>query len=239
MSVEQSLRGLCGCRATETGPTALPEVQDTVRQVKSGEDRVGRYLTSAAAVGLHVQPVTRSNWVDAIRTILRGPEVRARSRASGAPTEPEAPARGRTTNVLICAQGDSALTDERASELAAGLRSDGIQVHTTPTDELLFSVDASITGVSAAIAETGTIVCPSGPGLARGASLIPPVHIAIVSAEQIVPDLYDLLVRIGSGAELPTNLNLITGPSKTADIEGILITGVHGPGDVYVLVLSD
>ena len=67
--------------------------------------------------------------------------------------------------------------------------------------------------------------------------MIPPVHIAVVAQAQIVPDLCDFFD--GLGGSLPANINVITGPSKTADIEGILITGVHGPGDVHVVVVSD
>ena len=73
--------------------------------------------------------------------------------------------------------------------------------------------------------------------MARGASLIPPVHIALLDRTQIVGDLFDYFDRLASTG-LPANINLITGPSKTADIEGILITGVHGPGVVHVLLLE-
>jgi L-lactate dehydrogenase complex protein LldG len=71
------------------------------------------------------------------------------------------------------------------------------------------------------------------------ASLLPPVHIAIVERAQIVPDLFDLFAileqQIPTG--LPTNVALITGPSKTGDIELTLITGVHGPGKWHVIIV--
>jgi len=103
-------------------------------------------------------------------------------------------------------------------------------------DAAMFATDVGITGVRAAVAETGTIVWSSGPDLWRGLSLIPPMHIAIVRREQIVPDLLDLFSDLPK-TELSANTTLITGPSKTGDIEGILITGVHGPGEVHVIVL--
>jgi L-lactate utilization protein LutC len=105
-------------------------------------------------------------------------------------------------------------------------------------DPALFGADVAITGVEAAVAETGSIVCASGLDRWRSASLVPPAQIAIVFRDQIIPDLVDLLTaeRISSGGSA---LALITGPSKTADIEGILITGVHGPGVVHILVLED
>lgn len=98
-----------------------------------------------------------------------------------------------------------------------------------------FKADAGITGVLAAVAETGSLVLASGRGQSRGAFIVSPVHIAIVREDQIVADLLDLPPRIGS---LPTALTLVSGPSKTADIEGILITGVHGPGRVCVVLES-
>ena len=110
-----------------------------------------------------------------------------------------------------------------------------------PTFEPLYRVDAGVTDVQAAIAETGTLVCWSGPGRGRGLSLVPPVHIAVVRRSDIVPDLIDYLARHAQhGPEaLPSSIVFITGPSKTADIEGVLITGVHGPREVHILLVDD
>jgi L-lactate dehydrogenase complex protein LldG len=102
--------------------------------------------------------------------------------------------------------------------------------------ETLFAADIGITGVSALVAETGSLVVAAGPTEPRSTSLLPPVHIAIASKEQIVPDLFDLLEGYGDGTRPPSNLVLITGPSKTGDIELKLVTGVHGPGEVHVIV---
>lgn len=97
----------------------------------------------------------------------------------------------------------------------------------------LFEVDVGVTDVQAAVAETGSIVCAAGVGRGRGLSLVPPVHVAVVRASQIVADLVDLF---GSFGEVESGVVLITGPSKTADIEGVLITGVHGPREVHLVV---
>ena len=80
----------------------------------------------------------------------------------------------------------------------------------------------------------------SQPGQERVASLVPPLHIALVERRQIVPDLIDafgLLHRRGL-ASLPSNVTFITGPSKTGDIELQLTTGVHGPGKWQVIVIG-
>ncbi|MBI1369669.1 MAG: hypothetical protein GC162_13570 [Planctomycetes bacterium] len=103
-----------------------------------------------------------------------------------------------------------------------------------------YQADAGISDVHSAIAETGSIVCESDAHHGRGHSLAPAVHIAIVRAEQIVADLLDDLPRHAGKApnERPSAIAIITGPSKTADIEGILITGVHGPERVYVILVG-
>ena len=79
------------------------------------------------------------------------------------------------------------------------------------------------------------------PGRERLASLIAPVHIAIVEAAQVLPDVFDVFKELearGLG-ELPSNVAFITGPSKTGDIELTLYTGVHGPGVLYVLIITN
>ncbi len=105
----------------------------------------------------------------------------------------------------------------------------------------LYDVHAGITDVQAAIAETGTLVCWSGPGRGRGLSLVPPLHIALVRQSDLLPDLIDYLrTRVPADpARGPSSVAFITGPSKTADIEGVLITGVHGPREVHIVLIDD
>jgi L-lactate utilization protein LutC len=70
-------------------------------------------------------------------------------------------------------------------------------------------------------------------------SLLPPTFLAIIEPAQIVPDLFDLFTVLEAQKnDLPSNVALVTGPSKTGDIELKLTTGVHGPGDVHVLVIE-
>lgn len=102
--------------------------------------------------------------------------------------------------------------------------------------------EVGITSCAWAIAETGTLVMCHRPGRERSTSLVPPVHIAIVETAQILPDLLDVFARLPAAAEkgltaLPSNVTLITGPSKTGDIELQLTTGVHGPKHWHVIVV--
>lgn len=103
--------------------------------------------------------------------------------------------------------------------------------------EVLLACDVGITSCDCAIAETGTLMVLSRPGQERAASLLPPMHIAIVERGQIVPDLIDAFAMLGN-EPLPSNVTFITGPSKTGDIELQLTTGVHGPGKWRVIVIG-
>jgi L-lactate dehydrogenase complex protein LldG len=106
-----------------------------------------------------------------------------------------------------------------------------------------FAADVGISGVDFLIAETGTVVLKARPEEPRSLSLLPPVHIAVAHRTQMLADLFDLFPTLPSGAGLategaglPSCLSLITGPSKTGDIELRLVTGVHGPGELHVIL---
>lgn len=103
----------------------------------------------------------------------------------------------------------------------------------------LLAADMGISSCDFAVAESGTLVVCSGADHPRMVSLLPPVHVAVCCESQIVPDLFDLFERlqVRSFDEWPSNIALITGPSKTGDIELQLTTGVHGPGDWRVIVV--
>ncbi len=97
-----------------------------------------------------------------------------------------------------------------------------------------------ISAVSAAVAETGSIAMQAAFGHERSASLLPAVHLAIVEAQAVVPDLFDYFQRLAVAFrnELPSNVTLITGPSKTGDLELRLVTGVHGPRQWHVALVE-
>ena len=105
------------------------------------------------------------------------------------------------------------------------------------TLDAAYDLDCGVTDVYAAVAETGSLVIRPAPNHGRALSLIPAIHVAIVEPSNIVPDLIDLLNKIAAEDRAP-NITIITGPSKTADIEGSLVTGVHGPGLVQVFLLK-
>ena len=88
--------------------------------------------------------------------------------------------------------------------------------------------------VFGAIAETGTLVCTSEGGRAVQAGLLPAHHVAIVRRERVFETLDDLFSAVAAAP--PANMTLVTGPSRTADIELTLAIGVHGPGRLDILL---
>jgi L-lactate dehydrogenase complex protein LldF len=97
-------------------------------------------------------------------------------------------------------------------------------------------IRAGITGVAAACAETGTIIITSGSGRPLSTSLLPEIHIAILRES----DIYENLPQVFELREVQeaASVSLISGPSRTADIEMTLTIGVHGPGEIYVFCVS-
>ncbi len=99
-----------------------------------------------------------------------------------------------------------------------------------------------ITGVSAALAATGSLVLESGAGRHRGSSLLPDVHIALLRPEQLLPDMESWQeaqrARGYPAFRESSNTVIVTGPSKTADIGHQLVKGAHGPREVHVLIVE-
>lgn len=173
--------------------------------------------------------------------------------AAGGQAHRVADAKAAVTRVLELVRGKSArrvalggggLLD--TLDLRAHLRTAGTEV--VAVDALspencrgpLFAADVGISAADFLIAETGTVVLRARPVEPRSVSLLPPVHLVLAEQACLVPDLFDLFEpQPGSdGPRLPSCLSLITGPSKTGDIELRLVTGVHGPGEVHVILLD-
>jgi len=103
-------------------------------------------------------------------------------------------------------------------------------------DELFERVDASLTVAKSAIAETGSLVLWPDAREPRLMSLVPPVHVVVLDATSIHADLHAAMVAERWADGLPTNALLVSGPSKTADIQQVLAYGAHGPRELVVLL---
>jgi len=98
------------------------------------------------------------------------------------------------------------------------------------------AADVGITSADFALADTGTVVMLSSAEEARMISLLPPVHLAVVPRGRILTGLEELFQLLPLPGQKTSSMVLITGPSRTADIEQILIRGVHGPGELHIVI---
>jgi len=147
--------------------------------------------------------------------------------------------------------GSVALSDGQAirqSGLREWLTNRGVEVLSTLSEDgstkqdyvrKLLETGIGITQADYAIADTGTLVLVSGAEQHRLLSLVPPVHVCLLDPRRIVPTLGALLPRLlqrFASGDTPQAVTMITGPSRTADIEHTLTMGVHGPIAVHVLI---
>lgn len=142
-------------------------------------------------------------------------------------------------------------------EIDDALKAGGASVHTaSPADaaeaasrrqemrDLLARADLGLSGVNAVVAETGTLMLTAQPGQMRGVSLLPPVHVAVARTDQIVATFADALRTVRQAGEdvqqnLTSCISFVTGPSRTGDIELKLTVGVHGPGELHLVLLDE
>ena len=121
----------------------------------------------------------------------------------------------------------------------------GVQVH-SPADvagcPALAAVDLGLTAAEAGVAESGSLVVAAAPDMPRAFSLLPPVHLALVRAGQVVAGMADIPAVLAgltrADGRLPSAVHVISGPSCTADIELIKVYGVHGPTTLVILGLD-
>lgn len=211
------IRTALGERAGAVPPP--PIVTDEVARLTAPiEPLADLFIERAKALGMHVQSCSRGEMVARLIELLRRLNVRS----------------------LIAAL-------DRLSEkesIHQALASAQVDVHEWRGDRAMkagYIVDAGLTDVAAALAESGSLVYASDEQHGRSLMLVPPIHVAIVRKSDVLADMLDYFRRFeGQGpAQLPASQTIISGPSKTADIEGVLITGVHGPGAVHILFVAD
>jgi L-lactate dehydrogenase complex protein LldG len=118
---------------------------------------------------------------------------------------------------------------ERFAENAARA---GFHVHRGSAPEL---PDAGVSEAIYGLADTGSVVLAASPEEPRARSLLPFVHVSLLREDRVLPGLAELFEALGD--DLPSALAIVTGPSRSADIEQTLVVGVHGPGEVHVVLL--
>lgn len=123
------------------------------------------------------------------------------------------------------------------SRIEEGLRRSECQLVPSNRDAAA-AADLGITGAELGVASTGSVLVAMGPGAPRVTSLLPPLHVVLLPEERIVPGFEELFARLPDHATATAQTVLITGPSRTSDIERQLVRGVHGPIRVVVLVVA-
>ncbi len=199
-----------------TTPRPDPHQLDAAaRQVDPAADLVAQFLRHASRNGVQTARARADAWV----------QDAARRAAAYEPAR-----------VGICVDPAGPFAAD-APALARTLDAEGVRVSCRPDVAAWAAIDVAITDADAAVAETGSVLWVSGPGRPRVATLLPRVHLVLVDGAKICADLLDLAAVLERGRSAG-HQTLITGPSKTADIEGVLVTGVHGPGVVEALVVE-
>ena len=124
----------------------------------------------------------------------------------------------------------SNLTETFAANAAAA----GFHVHRGAAPEI---EGAGVSEAIYGLADSGSVVLASSPDEPRARSLLPAVHVSLLREGRILPGLAELFETVRG--DLPSALAIVTGPSRSADIEQRLVVGVHGPGEVHVVLLRE
>jgi len=130
--------------------------------------------------------------------------------------------------VVVASQADA---DAYVDSVVAGRRTCGMN----STREEVAAAEVGVTGADYGLADTGSLVMLACTD-PRLVSLLPPLHIAVLPVARLLTGLDELLTIVPMPADQTSSMVLITGPSRTADIEQILIRGVHGPGELHVVL---
>ncbi|MCE7521834.1 LutC/YkgG family protein [Alloalcanivorax xenomutans] len=184
------------------------------------EQRIARLRELMEAVRTEIHLTSQTQWPDLLATLLDEKQL---------------------TRLLIAPETDHGrqLSEhwQRRSDAPA------LHAYERPVEEwkheLFHDTPASLTGTVGAIAATGSLILCPDRHEPRLMSLVPPVHFALLRASTIHDNLYEAQRALNWRAGMPTNALLISGPSKTADIEQVLAYGAHGPKDLVVLILED
>jgi L-lactate dehydrogenase complex protein LldG len=116
--------------------------------------------------------------------------------------------------------------------LDENLTRNGFRIHYRVVPEI---PGATVSEALYALADPGSVVLAASPEEPRAKSLLPEVHLTIVSEDRVLSGLDELFAKVGSA--LPSSLAIISGPSRSADIEQVLVLGVHGPREEHVVIV--
>ncbi|MGH2683295.1 MAG: LutC/YkgG family protein [Actinomycetota bacterium] len=195
----------------------LPEELPVTPASDDGRPLPQRFSEELRAVGGVVEVVSRADMAEAVAAAAEG--VQAATAVVGPDVGPFA---------------------ERVTQ---GLRRAGVEILEPAGPDgwrqACAEADLGVTGALLGVASSGSILTAAGPGSSRLASLLPPAHLVILPADRVVAGFEELFAAVDGHLEGASAAVLITGPSRTADIEMVLVRGVHGPRHVHVLLVEE
>ena len=214
-------RILAKLKAAPLLPKAEPDIATWFaghRLVENAGEKAARFQRLIELAHADVHRVTAANWTEKLREVLAARNI---DRLLVAPAT---------------AHGQSAMQALPASGIECRGYAAAIEQWKA---ELFTATPASLTAARAAVAETGTLILWPTADEPRLMSLVPPVHIVLLDAASIYNTFYEAMQTEGWKDGLPTNSLLISGPSKTADIQQTLAYGAHGPKELIVLMIEE
>ena len=206
--------------ATRQSPA--PVLQPPAMPIKtySQKEKIERLKTLMEAMRTEVHLTGATNWVNTVKDILKKREVKSLLYAH---------------RTVI---GET-LAHHWANDAGDLPKLIPYETEIEQIKKRVFTVEAGITSAIGAIADTGALILWPTEKEPRLMSIVPPIHIAVLKADTIHNSLSEVMQKENWPAKMPGNVVLVSGPSKTADIEMTLAFGVHGPKELIVLILED
>jgi L-lactate dehydrogenase complex protein LldG len=196
-----------------------PQAEAMPAKTYSRQEKIENLQRLMEAMRTEIHVTDAANWLDKLEEILRVRQVK---------TLLFAPA----SEIGASLQQHFQTPGDGRPELIAYDR------ETEHLKETVFNVDAGITATYGAIAEIGALILWSSPEEPRQISLVPPIHVSVLKADNIYNTFLEVMQKENWAGNMPTNAFLVSGPSKTADIELTLAFGVHGPKELIVLIVD-
>lgn len=212
-------RILAKLNAAPVLPKAEPDVAswyETHRSQESAVDKASRFRSCIELAHAEVYSVTSASWLQKLWEVLSAKQIGKLLVAPGTPHGRQA-IDELSPSGIECQGYDAPIEDWK--------------------EEMFHDIPASLTSARCAIAETGTLVLWPDADEPRLMSLVPPIHFALLDADQLYDDLFGAMREQRWSSGMPTNALLVSGPSKTADIQVTLAYGAHGPKELVVLML--
>ena len=210
-------RILARLHASGTHETEVPEALPAPTLSLDRDAKTERLSSLMGAIRTEVHVVNADEWLEKLKALAREKGWRGLLYGPGGP---------------LASAMEAAWHEENAG--LPVLRAYDDAVETFKAD--LFQIDAGITSVRGGVADTGAVVLWPTVQEPRLLSLVPPVHVAVLDADTIYNSFAEMMAAEHWADGMPTNALLISGPSKTADIEFTLVFGVHGPKELVVII---